>query len=82
MNILNFVIDKVECIRSDFWFLFVFLFEKRCYLWLELFIFYDIVKNGCYLVLIGYKLGVYGNEEWRILFVMVEKKLVYFMNYF
>lgn len=82
INVFYFVFDRVKCIKSDFWFLVVFLFVSRCKFWLEFCILKEIVKNGCYLVLIGYKLGIYEKEEWRMFFVVVEKRFVLFMNYF
>lgn len=81
MNIPNFVIDKVECIRSDYWPPFASSFEKRCHLWPEPSIVHDIVKNGCHLVPKGHKLGIHGKEEWRISFATAEKRLVYSMNH-
>lgn len=41
----------------------------------------EIIKNGCYFVPIGSKLGKLNDVEWRISFADAEKKLIYSLNY-
>lgn len=59
-------VDVVVCILSDDWFLFVLFFVGRCNkkVWLKFYFIYDIVKFGCYVVLIGFKLGDNEDVEW------------------
>lgn len=60
--------DFFICLVSDFLFFFIVFWVYRCFLWFLVDVVRSIVRNGCYFVLIGYKLGNYVDNEWRILF--------------
>lgn len=68
-------IDNVFCLYSFFGLWLMCDLKKRCVMfnWFFNILFEEILKNGCYFVLVGSK--ILGNEnelEWRILFFLVE----------
>lgn len=75
--------DFFICLVSDILFFFIvfWVYMYRCFLWFLVDVVRSIVKNGCYFVLIGYKLGNYKDNEWRIFFVVFEYEFVCLMNY-
>ncbi|XP_062579121.1 uncharacterized protein LOC134241041 [Saccostrea cucullata] len=73
--------DNAYCFVSDFWPPSASAWIDRCQSWPRPHVVDDIVKNGCHLVAIGHKLGIYEDHEWRISFSLAENKLVCTMNH-
>lgn len=68
--------DIAYCLASDFWPPSAISGIDRCRTWPSISVVNDIVRNGCYFVPIGHKLGNHADHEWRISFSQAETILV------